>query len=129
MRLSQEKLKKLCDRKGLKINALLERARVSRTAYYSLLRKESVLPRSIDLIAEALGVAPSSLLEEGGGDAAFAQLVDVANAIVEEHPKVAWENVWHTLVLLQEQPVERMKRGLLRAQKPDLLGRGSEVPS
>jgi len=36
--------------------------------------------------------------------------------IVRTHPEVDLENVWHTLVLLDLPPIERLRRGLLRGQ-------------
>ena len=39
--------------------------------------------------------------------------------IVKENPGVNPENAWHVLMLLEEKPIERLRRGLMRAQKPD----------
>ena len=64
MKLDAEQIKKLCNEKGLTLQTLLERAAVSRTAYYSLARRVSVLPGSVRAIAGELGVAPSAILEE-----------------------------------------------------------------
>jgi len=36
--------------------------------------------------------------------------------IVRAHPEVDPENVWHTWVLLDLPPIERLRRGLLRGQ-------------
>ena len=37
-------------------------------------------------------------------------------AIVRAHPEAYPDNVWHTLVLLELPPLERLRRGLLRGQ-------------
>ncbi len=64
MKLSAARIKKLCARHGLSLQALLESAGVSRTAYYSLVRKNSILPASVQAIAGTLGIAPSAILED-----------------------------------------------------------------
>jgi transcriptional regulator with XRE-family HTH domain len=64
MKISSEKLKRLCRKKGLSLSRLLQEAGVSRNAYYSLARKDTVLPNSIIAIAARLGVRPSSFMDE-----------------------------------------------------------------
>jgi predicted DNA-binding transcriptional regulator AlpA len=51
MQLDTESLKKLCRKKRIRLNDMLEEAKVSRTAYYAMTRKESVLPKSVPLSA------------------------------------------------------------------------------
>jgi hypothetical protein len=92
------------------LTALLERAGVSRTAYYSLARRASVLPGSIHALALALDVPPSDLLEE------LPRRVLEARRICEVEPRATFENVWHTLVLLDLDPVERLNRSLTRGR-------------
>jgi hypothetical protein len=46
--------------------------------------------------------------------------IKTLHRIMKRHPEADAENVWHTLVLLELPPIERLRRGLLRAQKPDL---------
>ena len=36
--------------------------------------------------------------------------------IIRAHPEADPENIWHTLVLLELPPIERLRRGLLRGQ-------------
>ena len=43
-----------------------------------------------------------------------------AQRIVKRNPGAAFEDVWHTLVLLEEDPVERLRRSLLRGRALDL---------
>ena len=100
---------------------MLESAGVSRTAYYSLTRKDSVLPGSVRAIADTLDVPPSAILEQAGAAERRAQvLVREARKILRNNPRATFENVWHTLALLEETPVERLRRSLLRGRAVDL---------
>ena len=120
MRISAGSLKALCRKRGLKLKDLLTQACVSRTAYYSLLRKESVLPRSLLSIAKALGTRPSAFLEEESPEEKkMKRLQKKLARILESNPGLDRENIWHTLRLLELPPIERLRRGLLRAQKFD----------
>lgn len=122
MRLSGESIKRLCRAKETSLNALLKRSGVSKTAYYHLIDKDSILPRSIDALAAALGVRPSALLEET--DLALRRAVRILEAtdrIAAGDPTMDRDNIRHTLLLLEEKPIERLRRSLLRARKPDLL--------
>jgi len=121
MRLSGDNIKKLCGVRNLSLNALLKRAGVSKTAYYHLIDKESVLPRSIDALAAALGVRSSALLEEADRKSRRAlRLLETADRIAGSDPSMDRDNIRHTLLLLEEKPIERLRRSLLRARKPDL---------
>ncbi len=117
MRLSAEKVKTLCQNRGLRLGELLLRAGVSRTAYYSLVRKNSVLPNSVLALAETLGVRPSRLIDEPEPETRRVKdLLSRLDEILAAHPGADRDNVWHTLLLLQEPPVDRLNRGLLRGQ-------------
>ena len=121
MRISSEKLRDLCDNKGLSLSALLERAGVSRTAYYALARKEDVLPHSIRAIADALETKPSVFLEEGGREQeAMRSLIEDTEAIARAHPELDLENIRHTLLMLTMKPIDRLRRGLIRGRKIDI---------
>jgi hypothetical protein len=117
MKLSGTRVKNLCDKRGTGLNDLLREAGVSRTAYYSLARKDSVLPKSVRAIARQLNVRPSAFLEEENRaeQRALAVLANV-QAIMRDHPTLNPDNVRHTLLLLHEKPVDRLRRALLRAQ-------------
>lgn len=116
-----DRIKRLCARRGLSLEAFLESAGVSRTAYYSLARRASILPRSVQTMARMLQVTPSSILQEDPPAAIRAQaLIAEANAVLKDNPRATFENVWHTLVLLDEAPIERLRRSLLRARSADL---------
>ena len=99
------------------LGGLLREARVSRTAYYSLSRKDSVLPKSIEAIARRLDVSPSDFLEDNRRAEAEARaLLAQANEIAQTHRSANPDNIRHTLLLLKKEPVERLRRALLRAQ-------------
>ncbi len=110
MKLATDEIRRLARERGLTLSALLELAGVSRTAYYSLARRTSVLPQSIHLLAQALDLPESRLVEE-----LPRQLLD-ARRICEQEPNTTFENVWHTLALLELDPAERLQRSLTRGR-------------
>ena len=117
MKLSSNRLKELCAKRGLALGGLLQAAGVSRTAYYSLARKDSILPKSIEAIAQRLDVSPSDFLDDHRRTGAEARaLLTRVNGIVAAHPSAGADNIRHTLLLLKKKPVERLRRALLRAQ-------------
>ena len=72
-------------------------------------------------MARMLDVAPSSILEEQPPATARAQVsLAKARTVLARNPGAMFENVWHTLVLLDETPIERLRRSLLRARTADL---------
>jgi hypothetical protein len=108
MRLSSAKLKGLCAKRGTTLGGLLREAAVSRTACYSPTQKDSVRPKLIEAEARAL--------------------LARARKIVRTHPSANPDNVRHTLLLLKKEPIERLRRALIRAQasparKPPTGGR------
>ncbi len=122
MRLDPRRIKALCRLEGLTLQGLLQEAGVSRTAYYSLVRRDSVLPQSVRALAGTLGVTPSAILDEPPAEVWRARaLLRQAQRIVERNPGASFENVWHSLVLMEEPPVERLRRSLLRGRAADLL--------
>lgn len=120
MRLNEESIKSYCNNNGLSLKSLLVKAKVSKTAYYSLTRKNNILPKSLINIATTLGIKPSSLLEEESREERkIKRVIADAAAILESNPGLSRDNVIHTLLLLSEKPMERLRRGLLRAKKFD----------
>ena len=118
MRLSADKIRALASRQSRSLSAVLRDAAVSRTAFYSLARRRSLLPRTVYAIADALGVKPGDVLDSPDRSAAellAARLAD-ARAIAAAHPKSAFENIWHTLALLNLPPIDRLNRSLLRGR-------------
>lgn len=122
MYLSQNKIKILYRTKGLSLKKLLSLANVSKTAYYNLLYKDTLLPNSIHRIAKILGVQPSTLLEESNSEEEkMKRILDLTDKIAVSLPELDRENVRHTLILLQEGPIERLRRSLTRGQKLNIL--------
>ncbi len=122
MRLSAKKLEALREAEGLSLNALLKESGVSKTAYYHLLNKESVLPKSIEALAAALGVKPAAFLDDrNDAKTRMIRLLKRVESIHRDDPTLDRENIRHILVLLDEKPIERLRRSLVRAQKPHLF--------
>lgn len=117
MRLSNKKFKEVLRNKGITLKDVLQDAGVSKTAFYSLLKKESVLPDSLQKLAQKLGVSALSFLEDPFEiqEKTKRQLL-LCQKIVQENPQALWENVWHTLQLLEEPPLNRLARSLRRGQ-------------
>jgi hypothetical protein len=121
MRISLQKLGGLCDERNTSLSELLVQAQVSRNAFYSLARKDSVLPNSIRAIAARLNVKPSDFMEDEDLLVARSNLLmRRVNKIAEKHPGIDKDNIRHMFLLLEEKPVERLRRALIRAQKPDI---------
>ena len=117
-------MKALCEKRGIGLNELLRDAGVSRTAYYSLARKDSVLQKSIRAIAKRLDVQPSTFLqEENPAERRARNVLDDVSAVLQRNPEANPDNVRHTLLLLYEKPVDRLRRALLRAQAVHLYRR------
>jgi hypothetical protein len=117
VRLSAEKVRKACRSQRTNLSALLAEAGVSRTAYYSLVRRGTVLPTTVIALAEGLGCSPSALLEDLSPQELRARtLLKRLRGILRRHPDADRENVWHTLLLLDEPPIDRLNRGLTRAR-------------
>jgi transcriptional regulator with XRE-family HTH domain len=118
VRLDTDTVSALARQQGLSLSEALRRAGVSRTAFYSLARRPTALPGTITLLARVLGVPASRLLSEGAGVQS-----DRAQALLREARRIrarsrgsVFENVWHTLNLLELTPAERLARSLLRGR-------------
>lgn len=118
MRFDAEAVRSIARRQGLSLAEALRRARVSRTAFYALSRRPSGLPGTITSIARVLGTSPTLLLSEtpGAGRERAEALVREARRIRSRHPKARFENLWHTLNLLDLDPTERLARSLVRGR-------------
>ena len=64
MKLSAAKVKQACKRRGMLLGQALDGAGVSGTAYYSLLRNDSVLPTSLLVLADHLEISPAGMLDQ-----------------------------------------------------------------
>jgi hypothetical protein len=121
MKMSLRKLERLCAREKTNLTRLLGKAQVSRNAFYSLARKDCVLPASIRAIASCLNVKPSAFLEDENEQVAKAHVLwRRVNRISSRCPDVDRDAIRHVLVLLDEEPVQRLRRALWRAQEPDI---------
>ena len=121
MRLSTERIRELALSRGLSLSALLREAGVSRTAYYSLARRESAFPRSISRIADALGVTETDLFEAAPARKnELDPVVAEARRIAAKHPEIEFEHVWHTLLVLRETPLQRLQGSLRRGRAAPL---------
>lgn len=117
MKILSRKLKRLCRAKNMTLHQLLDEAGVSRNAYYTLARKTTVLPKSVIAIADRLEVKPSAFLEDEGPAVVKARkLLSDVEEIKKRHRTVERDNIRHTLLLLQEKPLDRLRRALIRAQ-------------
>ena len=121
MKLSMDKVEYECRRRGLNLGEMLREAGVSRNAFYSLARKDYVVPLSLILIAERLHISVSALLEETDTPAErMKSLATESERISRLHPGIDRDNIRHTLLLLSEKPVERLRRALRRGRFVDI---------
>ena len=121
MRISSQTIKQLCRKKGKTLSRMLSEAGVSRNAYYSLAREDSILPGSLHSIADYLGVQPVEILTAEDHRLEAARLLRAeVDEIVGAHKGIDRDNVRHSLILLGEEPIERLRRALRRGQRADI---------
>ena len=121
MKLSLAKIESLCQQQGLSVARMLREAGVSPNAFYALGRKESALPRSLNRISERLEVPASAFLDEvPTASQRMMLLAAESNRIAKRHRSVDRDNVRHTLLLLDEKPIERLRRALRRGRSINL---------
>lgn len=121
MRIDAAKLRKIARSQSLSLNALLNKSKVSKSAFYHLLRKESVLPASLCSIAAALAIRPGQFLTEKNPHVEkIRRVLTMTDRIVAADRSLDPENVRLTLLLLEESPIQRLRRSLLRARSIDL---------
>ena len=108
MQVSVERVKQLCRERGTTLTSLLAAAGVSRNAFYSLARRDSIYPRSLCAVCARLGISPDMALsaDEGGVESMKSLLAEV-EAIVGRDKRVDRDNVRHALLLLREKPIDR----------------------
>jgi len=105
------------------LNALLAKSKVSKTAFYHLLRKESILPGSLRLIADTLSVRPGQFLTEKNPQVdKIRRVLAMTDRITAADPSLDPENVRLTLLLLEEPPIQRLKRSLTRGRAIHIHG-------
>jgi len=121
VKLSLKKVEFLCGQRGTYTAQLLREAGVSRNAFYSLGRKDSVVPRCLIRIAQSLDVPVSALLDDTAPPTArIESLIKEAQRISKTHLGLDPDNVRHTLLLLDDKPVERLRRALRRGRAVNL---------
>ncbi|MFO7767979.1 MAG: hypothetical protein R6W82_03350 [bacterium] len=117
MHVDLDHIKHLADQRGWTLTDLLEEAGVSRNAFYSLARRESILPDSIESVAETLGVSAGTILVDESPQERWARrLWEEVETVRDRAPEVDTDNVRHTLILLKEPPIERLRRSLRRGR-------------
>lgn len=121
MRIELNRLRKLAGERNLSLTALLSKSGVSKTAFYHLVHKSSVLPASLSALAETLSVRPGAFMTEENPDIdKVRRILSLTDRIVAGDPKLDPDNVRLTLLLLEEDPVRRLRRSLIRGRKSDL---------
>ena len=121
MKISMDKVECECRRMDLNLGEMLREAGVSRNAFYSLARKDYVVPLSLILIAERLHISVSALLEETDTPAErMKSVIAESEHISKRYPGIDRDTIRHTLLLLSEKPVERLRRALRRARFVDI---------
>jgi len=118
VRLDADKVKNLSHQNGLGLHQLLRLAGVSKTAYYSLLRRDSVVPASVLRLSSELGVPPSAILEEIPQEEVITRrrMLDLAN-LQEQLPEADRDNLWQALILLERPVEERLNLSLTRGRQ------------
>jgi len=117
MKIDTERIKKLCRQRESTLHEMLAEAGVSPNAYYTLARKQSILPGTVMAVADCLGVNPTEILldEESSLVRHYHELIKRLESIMRRHRRMDRDNVRHTLLLLEEPPIERLRRALRRA--------------
>lgn len=112
-----DKVESICKQRNTPISKMLQKASVSRNAFYTLARKKSIVPQSLIRIADHLGVLVSDLLDETFTPIERIRFLTAeTERIVKRHSDVERDNVRHTLLLLDEKPIERLRRALRRGR-------------
>ncbi|MFO7915427.1 MAG: hypothetical protein R6U43_07025 [Candidatus Krumholzibacteriales bacterium] len=125
MRLSLDKISGLCCERGINTARMLKEAGVSRNAFYHLARKDTVVPRSVVQIAEYLGVPISGLLEEAPTRSErIRDILSETERIHRKYRDTDPDNVRHTLLLLEDEPVERLRRAIRRGRSFNFRRKG-----
>jgi transcriptional regulator with XRE-family HTH domain len=115
------KLKNILKKKGLSLSEALKSAGVSRTAYYSLVRQDDIMPRSLQRLTKTLNTNYSDLLRNKTlAERRIEKMFLDLNKIIEEQPGLNADTVRHTLLLLEKKPIDRLRRSLQRAQAKHL---------
>jgi len=119
MRISIQAIKDQCLQQKITISELLTKAGVSRNAFYTLAREDSILPKSVRAIAKSLKISPSEFLTEDDPETERMKLLlNKVDELAGKYKQVDRDNIRHTLLLLSEPPIDRLRRALTRGRKP-----------
>lgn len=128
MRIELNTLKTMAKRRGLGLSALLREAGVSKTAFYSLVRRPSILPKSVESIARELNVSPAEFLEFDDLEVfKLRKRRERLEEIMQSAPESSRENIWHTLILRELSPLERLNRSLQRGRGAALFKERAQI--
>jgi transcriptional regulator with XRE-family HTH domain len=116
MKINYPYIKELCKGRSRSLSQILKESGVSRTAFYSLLKQDSLIPKSVHSIAEVLSVPVEDLINESPLKRTL-RLQNRLQLILDRNPELSRENVWHTLILLEEPPINRLDRAIVRGRK------------
>ena len=118
MRLDVEKIKEKGLKCGLSLRSLLNQAGVSRTAYYHLTRASTLVPTSLHKIAQVLNLQVSEiLLSTTPAEEQYHFRLSQLERAMRHASKANRENIWHTLILLEQKPIERLRGALRRSRR------------
>jgi len=119
MRIDVNKLRVLCQKRGQSLRCMLKQAGVSPNAFYTLARKRSILPKSLQAIAACLNSRARAFLRDNPtAEEETRKLESEVTYIVRANKIHDRENVRHALLLAKESPVTRLRRALTRGQAP-----------
>ena len=93
-----ERIRSLCRARGMTVTGALAKAGVSRNAFYSLARRDSILPRTLRALGAGLGVEPEALLTR------------------DDRRAEEMKSVLAALLLLRKKPIDRLRLALARAR-------------
>lgn len=100
---------------------VLAEAGVSVNAFYRLARKPSVMPPGLVRVAAVLGTDPDRLLARSvPPEQQVARQRRRLARVLKRHPEANADHVRHTLILLDEPPLDRLRRALRRGRRVDL---------
>ncbi len=116
MKLDFQLIKNICKSRSISLSTMLYQAGVSRTAFYSLVKQNSLIPKSVHSLADTLEVPVEELIQESPLKKTF-RLQKKLEDIIKKNPDISRENIWHTLLLLEEPSINRLDRALIRGRK------------
>ena len=109
-RFNKQSLVDLAKERGMSAAAVLRRAGVSRNAYYNLINKSSLLPNSVEQIAEVLAVSPEQLIvADNSEEAKIKRKMLFVQKLLKDNPELDSGTSMTTLKLLELSPLQRLE--------------------